>query len=657
MARLPIPGQDKGTWGNILNDFLQVAHNNNGSLKTAAISSAHGELTTNKGQPSGYAGLNTGGLVPSTQLGSGTASVSNFLRGDGNWAVPASGSSTLAGDTDVTLSGQTNGQVLTYDSTTNKWTNQNLPDATAGTKGLIELAGDLGGTASSPTVAKLQGTTVNASTPATNQVLSYNGSQWVPATVSSGTVSDATTSSKGIVELSGDLGGTASSPSVLKVNGIGVSGTPSSGQAIIAASGTAAVWSNIPGAPNATTSTPGLVQLSGDLGGTATAPSVKGINGITLPGTAPSAAGQVLTTTGSGGGTSTNWTTPAAGVTLDTTATDIQPDTTTGTAVAGSTGKAADAGHQHTLVTHDHTTTNKGGQIPIGGLSATGSASSSTFLRGDGTWSTPAGGSSSLASDSDVTIASPANNQVLTYNTGSGKWQNQAPAVPSVFGRVGAVTAQSGDYTAAQVGAVPTSTATTKGDLLAATAASTITRLGVGTDGQLLTASSSQSTGLSWITPAASLPPSGAAGGILAGTYPNPTVTKLNGAVSVPGTNPSGSGLVLTTTGTGTTAWQSPQSVDQHTVATKTTAQSPYTLTTADEIILADATSGNITLTLPTAVGNQNLYSLKKIDNSSNTVTIGTTSAQTIDGSTTAVMKVQNVSISVVSDGSNWYII
>lgn len=45
---------------------------------------------------------------------------------------------------------------------------------------------------------------------------------------------------------------------------------------------------------------------------------------------------------------------------------------------------------------------------------------------------------------------------------------------------------------------VAASTATTKGDLLAATASATIARLGVGTDGQVLTASSAASTGLAW---------------------------------------------------------------------------------------------------------------------------------------------------------------
>jgi hypothetical protein len=42
---------------------------------------------------------------------------------------------------------------------------------------------------------------------------------------------------------------------------------------------------------------------------------------------------------------------------------------------------------------------------------------------------------------------------------------------------------------------------TTKGDLLVATAADTVSRLGVGSDGQILVANSSETTGLEWQTP------------------------------------------------------------------------------------------------------------------------------------------------------------
>jgi hypothetical protein len=40
MSRLPTPGGDDNTWGDILNDFLDQSHNPDGSLKSAAVSNA-----------------------------------------------------------------------------------------------------------------------------------------------------------------------------------------------------------------------------------------------------------------------------------------------------------------------------------------------------------------------------------------------------------------------------------------------------------------------------------------------------------------------------------------------------------------------------------------------------------------------------------------
>ncbi len=37
MARLPIPGSDDGTWGDILNTYLEVSHNSDGTLITSAV--------------------------------------------------------------------------------------------------------------------------------------------------------------------------------------------------------------------------------------------------------------------------------------------------------------------------------------------------------------------------------------------------------------------------------------------------------------------------------------------------------------------------------------------------------------------------------------------------------------------------------------------
>lgn len=56
MARLPIPGQDNGTWGNLLNDFLGVAHNPDGSIKPGALPPQSGTGATGPTGPVGATG-------------------------------------------------------------------------------------------------------------------------------------------------------------------------------------------------------------------------------------------------------------------------------------------------------------------------------------------------------------------------------------------------------------------------------------------------------------------------------------------------------------------------------------------------------------------------------------------------------------------------
>jgi hypothetical protein len=90
-------------------------------------------------------------------------------------------------------------------------------------------------------------------------------------------------------------------------------------------------------------------------------------------------------------------------------------------------------------------------------------------------------------------------------------------------------------------------------------------------------------------------------------------------------------------------------------VATKT---ANYTATLSDGVIVADATGGNVTITLPTAVGFAGLrFIVKRKDASGNTVTIATTSSQTIDGATTKALASQWAFVEVVSDGANWLLV
>jgi len=87
-------------------------------------------------------------------------------------------------------------------------------------------------------------------------------------------------------------------------------------------------------------------------------------------------------------------------------------------------------------------------------------------------------------------------------------------------------------------------------------------------------------------------------------------------------------------------------------IGTKTSA---YTLTATDDVINA---SGTTTITLPSATvgpitGRQ--YTIKNVDTTGHVVTIATTSSQTIDGAATVTLTSQNQSLTVITDGANWY--
>lgn len=93
-----------------------------------------------------------------------------------------------------------------------------------------------------------------------------------------------------------------------------------------------------------------------------------------------------------------------------------------------------------------------------------------------------------------------------------------------------------------------------------------------------------------------------------------------------------------------------------YTVLSKTSAYTGVA-TSGKVIIKCDASGGAFTITLPTAVGSTAEYVVKKIDSSTNFVTVATTSSQTIDGGTTAVIKKQYEAVDMISDNANWNII
>lgn len=64
--------------------------------------------------------------------------------------------------------------------------------------------------------------------------------------------------------------------------------------------------------------------------------------------------------------------------------------------------------------------------------------------------------------------------------------------------------------------------------------------------------------------------------------------------------------------------------------------------------------TGTLTLTLPTAVGNTNLYTVKNVG--TGVITVATTSAQTIDGNSSITMATQFTAVDLISDSQNWAI-
>jgi hypothetical protein len=159
--RLPTPGQDDGTWGVILNDFLQVSHNNDGTLQTSVVGTGqlqNGAVTSSKlgtvgsptsGQVLAYNGSSLNwSTLPSNDppLGgvlSGTASAAQFVSGSISTTAFANGSVTnpILGAGAVGLTNVQNNAITTAKVADGAITSSKLAPGLAGstTTGLREL--------------------------------------------------------------------------------------------------------------------------------------------------------------------------------------------------------------------------------------------------------------------------------------------------------------------------------------------------------------------------------------------------------------------------------------------------------------------------------------------------------------------------------------
>jgi hypothetical protein len=85
---------------------------------------------------------------------------------------------------------------------------------------------------------------------------------------------------------------------------------------------------------------------------------------------------------------------------------------------------------------------------------------------------------------------------------------------------------------------------------------------------------------------------------------------------------------------------------------------SNYQILTTDCCLGANCTSGPITFTLPVAAGNTGrIFYLKKIDSSSNSLTVTGSGSDLIDGSSSVVLSVDDNSLTLIDNGSGWWIL
>jgi len=263
MARLPVPGSDDGNWGQILNDYLSASHNADGTLKTGVVNNAS---------------------LQNSSVTQAKLSTANSASG---------------------------GQVLSTDGSQLSWTtvssSGSVADASSTVKGLVQLAGDLAGTATAPTVPGLATKADNSATVHTTGNESIGGVKNFTGTLQAGGQAVVVTNDARLTDLR-----TPTNASVTPAK-LAATAAPTNGQ-FLSYNGTQFNWVAAPtGGADPT--------LGGDLTGTASnaqiaANSITAAkildNTITEPKLAVSnapGANQVLTWNG----TTLTWATPASG--------------------------------------------------------------------------------------------------------------------------------------------------------------------------------------------------------------------------------------------------------------------------------------------------------------------------------------------------------
>ncbi len=598
--RLPIPGDDSGTWGEILNEFLLVSHNGDGSIRAGAVP-ASGTPDDNSVST---ATLQDGSVTEPKLAVSNAPANGNVLTWTGSdltWQVPASAPvSSVAGKTgavaltkgDVGLTNVDNTSDLGKPISTAIQGALNdkadigalAPVATSGSYDdlidtpAIPVAGTSGSTFAAGNDARITGA-IQASTATTKgDILAATGSS---AFNRVGIGSNGQVLEVDSTQATGLKWATPASAPVSSVAGktgaVTLTASDVSGLSTIASTG---AYTDISGTP--TLSTVAVTGAYADLTGTPAIPTA-GTSGSTYAAgndaritgavqlSTYTTKGDLLAATGSGAVNRLPAGTNGQVLEADSTQANgvkwATPASAPVTSVAGKTGIV-------TLAAAD-----------VSGLSTVAITGVYTDLTGRPTLS-------AVATSGAYTDLS--GRPALTTVATSGSYDDltNKPTIPTA-GTSGSTYAAGNDTRI--TGAFQTSTVTTKGDLLAGTGSAAINRVPVGADGYVLTADSAEASGVKW---------SAVAGG---------------------------SGITRS-------------------IVTVSSNQTASAAANTDYVYII---AGAHTLTLPAAVSNTNMYTIKNRHSAS--VSLAFNGSENADGG--SITLATNNSVNLVSDGSNWVII